>query len=188
MTGLKPPESGAWLSTSESQPGIEVPRFDRGALERAIDDHAAQLDRTRLASSTTASYRRHAQRFVKWLYGEYRPAGSVATDRAFTFQGWTAEDLIRQQARYRAHLAKSTLAPTTIYAYQLGVSSFVAFLATSGRSAAQPLGGAGECRMQTPYRPLSPVLDPSGLRYCCDHRPTFHCSAAVAPLEPAPDA
>ena len=34
----------------------------------------------------------------------------------------------------------------------------------------------GECRQDTPYAPLKPVLDANGnFKWCCDH-PTEHCS------------
>lgn len=39
---------------------------------------------------------------------------------------------------------------------------------------------AGECRRQTPYAELVPVLDGSGLRFCCSHKPSSHCSAAIS--------
>lgn len=37
------------------------------------------------------------------------------------------------------------------------------------------LDSAGECQRAEPYKPLYPVLDDVGLRYCCTHKPR-HCS------------
>jgi hypothetical protein len=36
-------------------------------------------------------------------------------------------------------------------------------------------GTVGECRKETPYAPLRPVLTDEGLRWCCLHNPE-HCA------------
>jgi hypothetical protein len=36
----------------------------------------------------------------------------------------------------------------------------------------------GECRRQTPYKPLFPVIDSEGrLKWCCSHSPEEHCAS-----------
>jgi hypothetical protein len=48
--------------------------------------------------------------------------------------------------------------------------------------AAAALELKGQCRLETPYADLRPVLTAEGLRWCCTHE-TEHCSDAIEPLE-----
>jgi hypothetical protein len=46
-----------------------------------------------------------------------------------------------------------------------------ALKASSAIAALLSSGGIGECRLDTPYSALQPVLDANGLRWCCSHDP-----------------
>jgi hypothetical protein len=38
---------------------------------------------------------------------------------------------------------------------------------------------ADECRQQQPWVPMRAVFDGNGLRYCCVHEPTRHCTGRL---------
>jgi hypothetical protein len=41
-------------------------------------------------------------------------------------------------------------------------------------AAASSIGSVGECRLATPYRPISILRTSEGLRYCCGHTDDQH--------------
>ena len=49
-------------------------------------------------------------------------------------------------------------------------------LVTTALLSAQSGGGLGECRRNTPYSPLRPIIDHQGkFKWCCNHHPQ-HCA------------
>lgn len=49
---------------------------------------------------------------------------------------------------------------------------------TLARVLTKIMENSGECRKSRPFKPLYPVLDEQGLRYCCEHDPS-HCSRVL---------
>lgn len=75
--------------------------------------------------------------------------------------GWQSEHR-REEVQARLANARSTAEFFTILAQE-----------------ASPL--LGDCQLDEPFRPLRPVLDGDGLRWCCSHG-TQHCTEVVARL------
>lgn len=44
------------------------------------------------------------------------------------------------------------------------------------------LESSGQCTKANPWKPMGPILDDKGLRFCCEHRPR-HCSGYISVSE-----
>lgn len=44
------------------------------------------------------------------------------------------------------------------------------------------LDSSGQCTKAKPWKPMGPILDDKGLKFCCEHRPR-HCSGYISVSE-----
>jgi hypothetical protein len=96
-----------------------------------------------LQESASASYVGSAERFVRWLEGDYRPRNATADAASLKSGPWTSTDLQAELNRYRSVLTHARLRPLAIQTYVHAAGVFLRWMAGGYR----PKGSAATVRV-----------------------------------------
>jgi 5-methylcytosine-specific restriction endonuclease McrA len=106
----------------------ESPLYNRSDLRTRLRDFEQDLSSSGLQDSAATTYVGSAERFVRWLEGDYRPR-NASPDAASLKRGpWSATDLQEELNRYRFVLTEARLRPLAIQTYVHSAGVFLRWI------------------------------------------------------------
>lgn len=133
----------------------DVAVFNRADLRARLREFERDLSRSGLRESASASYVGSAERFVRWLEGDYRPRNATGNGSSLKSGPWTSADLQAELNRYRSILTEARLRPLAVQTYVHSAGVFLRWIGGGYRPKASgaPIG-------VTPTRPGSHAAVP----------------------------
>ena len=127
--------------------------YNRSDLRSHLREFEQDLSGSGLQASASASYVGSAERFVRWLQGDYRPR-NASRDAAPLKQGpWSTAELQAELNRYRVVLTEARLRPLAIQTYVHSAGVFLRWIAGEYRPK-----GATRTAATPPLRVVNPSV------------------------------
>lgn len=129
---------------------LESPIYNRSDLRARLREFEQDLTGSGLRESASASYVGSAERFVRWLEGDYRPRNASANAASLKRGPWSTADLEAELNQYRSVLSEARLRPLAIQTYIHSAGVFLRWIAGDYR----PKGGTSRAATAAPTHPL----------------------------------
>jgi 5-methylcytosine-specific restriction endonuclease McrA len=107
----------------------EGPMYNRSDLRARLREFERALSSSGLQESASASYVGSAERFVRWLEGDYRPRNASGEAGPLTRGPWSSAALQSELDRYRVVLTEARLRPLAIQTYVHSAGVFLRWIA-----------------------------------------------------------
>lgn len=123
--------------------------YNRSGLHERVRQFERELGASGLQESAAASYVGSAERFVRWLEGDYRPRNASGEAGPLSPGPWMSTDLEAELDRYRMVLTEARLRPLAVQTYVHAAGVFLRWI-------------AGEYRPKAPGAPAAIHPDRAG--------------------------
>jgi len=112
-------------------------KWSRSELDSSLKAFEAECVASGMKPNSVFSYVDYADRFVKWIYGDYQPRAATGPPRSAGLRSFGVFELTRLTEEYRSELQAARLQPAAINTYYRHAGFFVRWLAGQFRPGAR---------------------------------------------------